>query len=164
MLGRVPTLTLFVTSRQRLNVGGEREFPVLPLPIPTKPLTPEELMRLSSVQLFVDRAQAVLPDFQVTKRNAPTVAALCERLEGIPLAIELVAAWAGTLTVGQMLSRLSRRFDLLVSRRKDLPVRHRALWATVAWSYRLLPAELRPFFTSLSVFRGGWTMEAAEAV
>jgi predicted ATPase/DNA-binding SARP family transcriptional activator len=183
LLERVPTLTLFVTSRQRLNVGGEREFPVSPLPIPSVecrvssdeatpfpvtrhplPVTPESLMQVPSVQLFVDRAQAGVPDFQVTKRNAPTIAALCERLEGIPLAIELVAAWAGTLTVGQMLSRLSRRFDLLVSRRKDLPERHRTLWATVEWSYRLLPAELRPFFTRLSIFRGGWTLEAADAV
>jgi predicted ATPase len=183
LLERVPTLTLFVTSRRRLNVGGEREFPVSPLPIPSVecrvssvevtpfpvtrhplPVTPESLMQVPSVQLFVDRAQAVLPDFQVTKRNAPTIAALCERLEGIPLAIELVAAWAGTLTVGQMLSRLSRRFDLLVSRRKDLPERHRTLWATVEWSYRLLPAELRPFFAQLSIFRGGWTLEAADAV
>ena len=189
LLERVPTLTCLVTSRQRLDIEGERAVSLSPLPTPTlqeysgvrvfqysgndlttqtpehpNTRTPEYLMSFSSVQLFVDRAQAVLSDFQITKRNAPTVAALCERLEGIPLAIELVATWAQTLTVGQMLSRLSRRFDLLVSRRKDLPERHRALWATVEWSYHLLSPELRQFFARLSVFRGGWTLEAAEAV
>ena len=166
LLMRVPALTCLVTSRQRLDIGYEREFPVPPLPLPehSNTRTPEYLMSFPSVQLFVDRAQAVLPDFQVTNRNAPTVAALCEKLEGIPLAIELVTAWAGTLTVGQMLSRLSHRFDLLVSRRKDLPERHRSLWAAMEWSHRLLSPELRRFWQRLSVFHGGFTLEAADAL
>jgi predicted ATPase len=121
-------------------------------------------MEFASVQLFLDRAQAVRPDFRLNKTNAATVAALCHRLEGLPLAIELAAAWVQTLTPAQMLQRLSRRFDLLVSRRTDLPLRHRSLRATLEGSHRLLPPELQQFFARLAVFRGGWTLEAAETV
>lgn len=164
LLERAPTLVCLVTSRHRLDIGGEREYPVIPLPVPTMPGTPERLMEFASIRLFLDRAQAARPDFQITRENAATVAALCERLEGMPLAIELAAAWVGTLTVSQILVRLAHRFDLLTSRRKDLSARHRTLRAAIEWSYRLLPAELQPFFVGLSVFRGGWTLEAAEAV
>jgi non-specific serine/threonine protein kinase len=114
--------------------------------------------------LFVSRAQAARPDFALTLRNAEAVARLCQRLEGIPLALELAAAWAQTLTPAQMLDRLEKRFDLLVSRRRDAPGRHATLRATVEWSYRLLPDDLQRFFARLSVFQGGWTLEAAEAV
>ncbi len=146
LLERVPTLACLVTSRHRLDIGGEREFPVPPLPVPSMPGAPERLATYPSVRLFVDRAQAARPDFQITRDNAATVAALCERLEGIPLAIELAAAWVGTLTVAQILARLEHRFDLLTSRRKDLSPRHRTLRAAIEWSYRLLPAELQRFF------------------
>ncbi|HZO90449.1 MAG TPA: tetratricopeptide repeat protein [Chthonomonadaceae bacterium] len=164
LLARVPTLTCLATSRQRLQIAGEEEFAVQPLPVPTHPGTPERLMEFASVQLFVDRAQAVRPDFRVTRANAGAVAELCSRLEGLPLAIELAAAWAQTLTPAQMRDRLARRFDLLVSRSKDTPGRHRTLQAAVEWSYRLLSPPLQRFFACLSVFRGGWTLEAAEAV
>ena len=180
LLQRVPTLKLLVTSRQRLDLGGEQEFPVLPLPTPTQEYsrndstsqtrehantrTPEHLMTFASVQLFVDRAQAVRPDFQVTKRNASAVAALCQCLEGIPLALELAAARAQVLSPSQVLAQLKRRFDFLVSRRRDIPERHRTLRAAIDWSYRLLSSELQRFFARLSVFRGGWTLEAAENV
>ncbi len=166
LLKRVPSLTCLVTSRRRLNVAGEREFPVLLLPLPehSDTRTPEHLMSFPSVQLFVDRAQAARPDFQVTKRNASTVAELCRRLEGIPLAIELAAARAQVLTVAQMLDRISKRFDLLSKRRADTTLRHRSLWAAMEWSYQLLSPELQRFFASLSVFRGGWSVEAAERV
>lgn len=126
--------------------------------------TPAQLMQFSSVQLFVDRAQAVRPDFQVTDRNAAAIAELCCRLEGIPLAIELAAARAKVLTPAQMLAQLERRFDFLVSRKRDATERHRSLWAAVEWSYRLLSPDLRRFFARLSVFRGGWTVEAAQEV
>jgi predicted ATPase len=116
------------------------------------------------VQLFVDRAQTVRPDFQVTRQNAPAVAALCARLEGIPLAIELAASRAQVLTPKEMLSQLEHRFDFLVSRRRDAAARHRTLRAAIDWSFRLLSPELGRFFARLSVFRGGWTVEAAEAV
>jgi hypothetical protein len=116
------------------------------------------------VQLFVDRARATRPDFQVTPRNAAAVARLCERLEGIPLALELAAARAQMLTPSQMLMQLEARFDFLVSRRRDIAPRHRTLRAALDWSYELLRPELRSLFTCLSVFQGRFTLEAAEAV
>ncbi|HLV81592.1 MAG TPA: AAA family ATPase [Chthonomonadaceae bacterium] len=164
LLARVPSLICLVTSRQRLDLGGERDVPILPLPVPSATETPQQLDASPSVRLLVDRAQAVRPDFQVTAQNAGTVAALCGRLEGIPLAIELAAAWTNLLTLPQMLARLEHRFDLLASRRKDLMARHQTLRATIEWSYRLLPAELQGFFARLCVFHGGWTLEAAEQV
>jgi tetratricopeptide (TPR) repeat protein len=111
----------------------------------------------------VDRAQSVRPDFQLTRANAAAVAALCARLEGLPLALELATARAGVLTPAQMLARLEQRFELLVRRGRPADARHRSLRATLDWSYRLLSPELQRFFCRLSVFRGGWTVEGAEA-
>jgi len=164
LLEQVPTLTVVATSRQLLGLPGEREFVVLPLPTPSGPESPERLGLYESVRLFVDRSQAVKPDFQVTNGNAPAVAELCIRLEGIPLAIELAAARALVMTPVQMLSQLSKRFEFLVSRRRGVVERQRTLRAAVDWSYRLLAPDLQRFFASLSVFRGGWTVEAAEGV
>jgi predicted ATPase len=164
LVARVPTLWCLVTSRQKLLIEAEHEYPLLPLPTPSHPGTPERLLEFASVQLFVSRARAARGDFQLSDRNAPAVAELCARLEGIPLAIELAAAWAQTLTPAQMLDRLERRFDLLVSRRRGAPGRHATLRAAVEWSWDLLPEELRRFFARLSVFAGGWTLAAAEQV
>ena len=164
LLGRAPTLTCLLTSRQRLNISGEWEFAVLPLATPTQLQAPERLMQFPSVQLFVDRAQSVRPDFQLTRTNAQAVAELCEGLEGLPLAIELAASRAQVLSPARMRALLPRRFDLLTSRRRDLPERHRSLRAAMEWSYRLLSPELKAFYARLSVFRGGWTLEAAESV
>jgi predicted ATPase len=164
LLKRVPSLTCLVTSRRRLNVAGEREFPVLPLPTPTGSPSPEPLMQYASVQLFVDRAQMARPDFQVTARNASSIAELGRRLEGIPLAIELAAARMQVFSPSQMIARLTRRFDLLTQRRVDTTARHRSLWAAMEWSYDLLSPELQRFFARLSVFRSGWSVEAAAAI
>lgn len=166
LLVRMPSLQCLVTSRQRLDLAGEREFPVQPLPRPggAGGWAPEQLLAFESVQLFVDRAQAVKPDFQVTAANAAALAELCDRLEGIPLAVELAAARAQLLTPAQMRAQLSRRFDFLVSRRRDVPERHRTLRGALDWSYQLLSPELQRIFAHLSVFRGGWSLEAAEAV
>jgi predicted ATPase len=168
VLQAVPSLRCLVTSRQRLMVEAEREFVVLPLArpeaTPAVPWTPEKLARFASVQLFVDRAQEVRPDFQITRHNAGNLAALCDRLEGIPLAIELAAARALALTPAQLLSQLARRYDLLVSRRRDLPERQRTLRGAMDWSYRLLAPERRRFFAHLSAFRGGWTLAAAASI
>jgi predicted ATPase len=176
LLERVPTVTVLTTSRQRLDVPGEREFLVPPLPVPNlvEPSAeadlPERapaavrLSRCASVQLFVDRAQAVRPDFQVTASNAAALADLCCRLEGIPLALELAAARVGVLTPAQILARLSQRFDLLARRGREPGARHASLRAAIDWSYHLLSPELQRFFPLLSVFRGGFTLEAAEAV
>lgn len=171
LLSRLPALTLLVTSRQKLNLEGEREIAVQPLPVPveflpigSREFTPEQLMQVAGVQLFVDRVQAVRPAFALTRQNAETVAQLCSRLDGLPLAIELCAAWAQTLSPAQMLEQLTRRFDLLVSRRNDIAPRHRTLRAALEYSYLLLPEEMQRLFAQLSVFRGGWTLAGAAAV
>ena len=164
LLTRLPDLRCLVTSRRPLHLPGERVLPLPPLPTPLHAESPERLLAYAGVQLYVDRAQAVRSDFQVTPRNADAVSALCDRLEGLPLALELAAAWTGVLTPAQALARLDERFSLLVSRRPDEIKRHRTMHAAIAWSFDLLPADLRGFWTRLSVFRGGWTSEAAEAV
>ena len=171
LLTRVPTLTILVTSRSRLFIAGEREYPLAPLPTPqrrndqSQPApSPESLLVFPGVQLFADRAQAARPDFQITARNAEAIADICRRLEGIPLALELAAAWSSLLTPAQMRERLGQRFTLLRSRRKDVTERHQTLWAAISWSYDLLPPDLARFWTRLSVFRGGFTAEAAQEV
>jgi predicted ATPase/DNA-binding SARP family transcriptional activator len=164
LLERLPKLTCLVTSRQSLAIAEEHELPLLPLGVPREAESPQQLLRCESVRLFVDRAQGVRPDFQVTRANAEAVAGLCRRLEGLPLALELAAAWIGVITPAKMLARMEQRFELLVSRQRDAPRRHRTLQAAIDWSYQLLSPELQRFFARLSVFRGGWTLEAAEAV
>jgi predicted ATPase/DNA-binding SARP family transcriptional activator len=186
LLERVPTLTLLVTSRQRLGVSGEQELALLPLPTPGSGVqvfrcsgvqedqfqtpehlntrTPEYLLQYPSVALFVDRAQAARADFRLTSENARAVAELCERLDGLPLAIELAAARAAVLSPAEMLAHLEQRFAFLVSRQRDMPSRHRTLRAAIEGSCQLLDPPLQQFFARLSVFRGGWTLEAAAAV
>jgi predicted ATPase len=164
LLQRLPTLTLLITSRQALDLSGEQELGVLPLPVPRKVGTPERLLEFASVQMFVNRAQLRRQDFQITRRNAPMIVRLCEKLEGLPLAIELAAAWIRVLTPEQMVAQLERRLEFLVSRQSDLPERHRTLRAVMESSYRLLDPPLQAIFARLSVFRGGWTLEAAEFV
>jgi len=164
ILARCPKLVCLVTSRQRLGLSGEREIPVMPLPVPGGAEALDRLAACESVQLFVDRAQDVRPDFQLTTRTAPSVAALCDCLEGIPLAIEMAAARAQVLTAAQMVRQLERRFNFLVSRRRDAEARQRTLRASVEWSYQLLPETAQRFFEALAVFRSGWTEEAAEFV
>jgi predicted ATPase len=164
LLSRVPELTVLVTSRRVLGLNAEREFPLAPLPTPEGGEVPERLSLYDSVALFLDRAQQVRPDFQVTRGNAPAIAELVHRLEGIPLAIELAAARAPVLTPAQMLAQLEDRFGFLVSRRHDQSGRHRTLRAAVDWSFQLLAPELQRFFGRLCVFRDGWTTAAAEAV
>jgi tetratricopeptide (TPR) repeat protein len=111
--------------------------------------------------LFLDRAQASDPGFRITEHNAAAVRTLCARLEGIPLALELAAARVAVLTPAQMVEQLQHPFEFLINRSRDAEARHRSLEAAIDWSYRLLPSDLRRFFASLSVFRGGWSLEAA---
>lgn len=165
LLNAAPTLKVLATSRRPLGVGREREFPVPALPVPALECTPDQMVSVPSVQLFVDRAQAARPDFQVTSGNAGAVATLCRRLEGSPLALELAAARAGRLSPAKMVAWLPRRFDLLVARgtgRGD--ARHHSLRATIAWSVELLPENVRQFWRALAVFPGGFTVEAAAEV
>ena len=164
LLSRVPALTCLVTSRRRLALACEHKYPVRPLPTPGGEDTPERLAQLASVQLFLDRAQIARPDFQITVRNAADIAALCRSLEGIPLALELAAARALVLSPAQMRARLAQRFELLATGRADKASRHRSVWAAIDWSYHLLAPPLQRLFTRLSVFRGGWSLEAAETV
>lgn len=164
LLEQLTSLKCLVTSRRRLEVAGELEHAVQPLPAPHEPDSPDRLMAFPSVQLFVDRAQAARSEFRLTEENASAVTALCARLEGIPLAIELAAAWGAVLTPAQMVLRLARRFELLVSRYKGTDARHRSLRAAQEVSYRLLSASLKQRFLCLSVFQGGWTLEAAREI
>ncbi|WP_309718392.1 tetratricopeptide repeat protein, partial [Armatimonas sp.] len=164
LVSQVGSLRCLVTSRQLLGLPGELEFAVSPLATPNGSDTPERLGLFESVRLFVDRAQAAKPDFRITNSNAPAVAELCDRLEGIPLAIELAAARALVLSPSQMLSQLGNRFEFLVSRKRGLAERQRTLQAAIDWSYRLLTPDVKHFFSQLCVFRGGWSLEAAESV
>jgi len=166
LLERVPHLRCLVTSRQALRLSGEQEFALPPLALPPQdlPATLETLLANESVALYVDRARLARPDFDLTLSNAAAVSALCRKLEGMPLALEMSAAWAKSVPPAKMLERLERQLDLLISRRNDLPPRHQSLRATIEWSYDLLEPELQQRFLPLSVFRGGWSLEAAEAV
>jgi predicted ATPase/serine/threonine protein kinase len=161
-----PKLKVVVTSQAPLHVYGEHEFPVPPLALPDlKSIPPlEVLSRLPAVALFVERAQAVKHEFALTKENAPVVAAICARLDGLPLAIELAAARIKLLSPPAMLVRLESRLKLLTGGARDLPTRQQTLRSTVDWSYGLLNAAEQTLVRRLSVFTGGCTLESAEAV
>jgi len=165
LLERAPPLVCLVTSQRTLGLAGEREISLAPLPVPAAGLepTPEDLVSLASVRLLIDRARAVRPDFQVTASSAAAVAEIVTRLEGIPLALELAAARLQVLSPAQLLARLGARLDL-AGRRRDAPARHRSLRAALEWSHDLLSPDLAAFFARLSVFRGGFGLEAAESV
>lgn len=164
LLETSPLLRLLITSRQVLGLGGEQEISVSSLPVPQIPGVASAEDIPASVRLFVDRAQAMRADFALTRENTAVIAAICERLDGIPLALELAAAWIGTLTPTQLLARLDDRFRLLTSRRKDLPERHRTLRSAIESSFQELEPAVGHFFASLSVFRDGASLEAVEVV
>jgi predicted ATPase len=165
LLARIASVKLLVTSRQKLDLEGEQSFHLSALPTSEGSQTPDKLLRIAGIALFVDRAQAARPDFQLTERNAVTVARLCARLEGIPLALELAAARVAILAPAKILEQIeTNRLDFLATRRRDAASRQRTLRATLDWSYQLLPPTGKAFLMQLAVFRGGWTLEAAEAV
>jgi predicted ATPase len=161
-----PGLTVLVTSREALRVPGEREYPLGPLSLPdaSAPRNPERLASVESVALFVERAQSAQPRFAITDQNVDAVAHLCIRLDGLPLALELAAARTKVLSRAAMLDRLERRLPLLTGGARTAPERQRTLEATIAWSYELLTPAERRIFARLSVFRGGFSLEAAETV
>jgi predicted ATPase/class 3 adenylate cyclase len=165
LIGRLPKLRCLVTSRNRIDLLGEREYPVPPLATPHGGASFEELRQVDSVELYVDRAQLARTDFELHERNAQAVAELCTRLDGIPLAIELAAARADVVTPQEILKSLGRQLDSLAAAdASDTPSRHRTLRAAIEWSFEFLPPALREFFANLSIFRGGWTAAGAEAV
>jgi predicted ATPase/class 3 adenylate cyclase len=165
VLGATQRVRVVVTSREPLGLSGEREYPVEPMTVPDPQRLPslDRLVENEAVSLFVDRATAVKPDFELTKESAPGVAEICARLDGLPLAIELAAARVKILSPQAMLGRLEDRLALLTGSR-DAPARQRTLRDTLAWSYELLEERERTLLTRLSVFVGGFTLDAAEAV
>jgi predicted ATPase len=159
-------LKMLVTSRSPLRIRQERQNPVSPLAVPDLAHLPdvESVTRYSAVTLFMERAQAVKPDFSLTKENAPTVAAICTRLDGLPLAIELISARVKLLSPAALLERLGGRLMLQSDGLRDIEPRHRTLNAAIDWSYQLLSAEEQTLFRRLGIFLGDWTLEAAGEV
>jgi predicted ATPase len=181
LLAACPRLKVMVTSRLPLRIRGEREYAVPPLGLPPieavrgrvgaplaaphiVPLQPDTLTQYESVRLFIERAQAVKADFEVTNDNAPAVAEICTRLDGLPLAIELAAARVRLLPPQAMLARLQSRLKLLTGGARDVPARQQTLRNAIEWSYDLLAFVEQQLFRRLAVFQGGRTLEALEAV
>jgi len=168
LIGRIlsgaPRVKALVTSRFPLRIAGEREYAVPPLITPPLdlPLTPESLANYPSVALFVERASAVKSDFALTAENARAIAEICVGLDGLPLAIELAAARVKVLPPQAMLSRVENRLKLLAGGSRDLPERQQTMRAAISWGYQLLDDYDKHLFATLSVFRGGFTLETAE--
>jgi predicted ATPase/class 3 adenylate cyclase len=166
LLSSAARLKVLVTSRASLRIAGEQEYPVPPLGLPDlrEPPPLERLIEYDAVRLFTERANEVRPDFALTPENARSVAEICRRLDGLPLAIELAAARIKLLDAESLLHRLGHGLELLVDGRRDAPARQRTLRGAIAWSHDLLGNSERELFRRLAVFRGGFTLEAAEAV
>ena len=165
MVRSCPRASLLVTSREPLGIGGEHVFRVPPLAVPPAGLAaPGPLAAFESVQLFAERAAMRRQGFVVDEANAAVVASVCVRLDGIPLALELAAARLGSLSVPEISSRLDHRFQLLTGGSRTALPRHQTLRALIDWSYDLLTPGEQILLGRLSVFAGGWTLEAAEAV
>jgi predicted ATPase len=164
LLAAAPRLKVLITSRAPLRLRGEREFPVSPLTVPKRTTPPEALCQYAAVALFIERAQAVQPEFAVSSATAPAVAAICQRLDGLPLAIELAAVRIKLFPSEVLLSRLSHRLRLLVGGQRDLPARQQTLRQTFAWSYDLLSDAEKQLFRRLSVFVGRCTEEAVTVI
>jgi predicted ATPase/class 3 adenylate cyclase len=166
LLTATERLRILATSREPLGISGEREYPVPPLRLPDVDALPslEMLSQYEAVRLFVDRATAVKPGFTVTNENAPAVAEICARLDGLPLAIELAAARVKILAPPAILKRLEHSLQFLAVGTRDVPTRQRTLRDAIAWSYDLLDPGEASLFARLSVFRGGFSLDAAEHV
>lgn len=171
LLAGCPGLSLLVTSRIVLNIQGEHEFQVAPLPVPEpgpgrtwKALSPDELAQYDSATLFLQRARAVRPDFVLTRENSMAIATICRQLDGLPLAIELAAARLKILTPEALVTRLAHRLDILTGGARDQPERLQTMRAAIAWSYELLETNEQTLFRQLALFIGGFTLDAAEGV
>jgi len=165
LLAVAPGLKVLATSRAPLRISGEHEVPVPPLGLPdVAHPTSENLSQYEAVALFIQRAEAARPDFRVTNENAPAVAEICARLDGLPLAIELAAARVKLLPPQALLGRLTNRLRILTGGARDRPARQQTLRGAIDWSYGLLDENEQPLFRQIAVFSGGCTLQAVEAV
>ena len=166
LLASCPRLTMLVTSREALRLSGERRVAIPPLALPsaTDTLSPEHVSTFEAIMLFSERAQHVQPAFSLDAGNAATVLQICRRLEGLPLAIELAAAWLRVLAPADLLSRLDQRLPLLTAGAPDHPARHHTMRDAIAWSFDLLPANERQLMCRLAVFVGGFSLDTAGTV
>jgi len=164
LLQGAPGVRILATSREALHIRGEQTYPVLPLAAPDRDAGVEALLRSEAVQLFVERARLQKPSFSLTERDAPAVAEICARLDGIPLALELAAARMRSLSVSEINTRLHDRFKLLIGSSRVALERQQTLRALVNWSYDLLQEREQMLLDRLSVFAGGFDLQAAEAV
>lgn len=164
LLAECPELTVLATSRVRLHVSGEHQYLVPPLPLPSLDMPADRMTEVDSFRLFVARAQAVQPGFRLGPSNIDAIAAICRRLDGLPLAIELAAARVTVLPPPVLLARLQRTLPILVSGDRDLPERQQTMRGTIAWSHDLLSSTEQAVCRRLAVFVGGCTLEAAEIV
>jgi non-specific serine/threonine protein kinase len=165
LLAGCPALQVLATSRAPLRVRGEQVLPVSPLAVPQTGATLRDVVSASpAVALFIQRARAADPSFSLTEQNAAAVAEICQRLDGLPLALELAAARANVLSPQALLALLGQRLQVLGVGPRDAPARHQTIRDAIAWSYDLLAPNEQAFFRTLAVFAGGWTLEAAAAV
>jgi predicted ATPase/transcriptional regulator with XRE-family HTH domain len=166
ILSAAPQLKAIVTSRETLHIYGEHDFPMLPLGLPSRSqaASAESLLEYDAIRLFIERAISIKPDFKLTGENARAISEICIALDGLPLAIELAAVHARTLSPHALLARLESRLKLLVGGPRDLPARQQTLRGAIDWSYDLLAEDERILFRYLSIFVGGCTLDAVEAV
>jgi predicted ATPase/class 3 adenylate cyclase len=166
ILATCPSVSILATTRESLGITGEVIIRVPPLTMPEtdSAVSQQALMEFEAPRLFLDRAFNVQPEFQVTNANAPEIASICRRLDGLPLAIELAAARVKVLSVSQICSRLDDQFRLLTGRSRAALGRHQTLIAVIDWSFKLLSDAERALLRRLSVFAGGWTLESAETI
>jgi non-specific serine/threonine protein kinase len=166
LITSAPYISILATSREKLNVYGEQEYPVQPLALPNLEhvTSQEQLMQFESISLFVDRARAVKQDFRLHSDEIPALARVVVHLDGLPLALELAASRIKMFSLATLDERLSNRLSLLTGGARDLPERQRTLRDTIDWSYNLLDTDERRLFERLSVFQGGRSIDAAETV
>ncbi len=166
LLSHAPYLKVMASSRHTLNIYGEHEYPVPPLGLPERrrQQTAAVLSQYESVALFIQRAKAAKADFEISEENAPAIAEICVRLDGLPLAIELAAARSKMLKPAAMLTRLENRLETLHGGARDVPARQRTMRGAIDWSYDLLNEDEKALLARLGVFQGGWFLEAAEAI
>ncbi len=166
LLKSCPNLKILATSRDTLRLEGEAVYHVPPLAIPesSRRQSVDEVANSESIQLFAQRAALVVSDFEITEANAGALVRICNRLEGIPLAIELAAAHVDIFTLEEILDQLNRSFALLASNTRSALPRHQTMHASIEWGWNLLPEAERMFMRQLSVFIGGWTLQAAQGI